>query len=253
MNLKGSVAIVTGGARGIGKAISAALLQSKAKVHFLDINVKEGKKVENEFENIYGKGMVKFVKCDVTNDQELHGAISDAVKQHGRLDILCNNAGVGPNCDMRHIVDTNLTAVMRGTTIALQYMDNTKGGHGGHIINMSSIGGLCFIPAANCAYNATKHGIVGFTRSFAQVTINVGVRLNCICPSVIETDMIKETVESDPSLKPQIDAIGMQSVDIVAKGFLQLLEDETKNGEAMRITTQNGIDYHIFSKEKIPV
>ncbi|CAB4044237.1 Hypothetical predicted protein, partial [Paramuricea clavata] len=85
------------------------------------------------------------------------------------------------------------------------------------------------------------------------VAIESGVRLNCICPSIVQTDLLRKSLERDPSVKQFIDQLGKQTVDVVAEGFIQLLNDEDKVGEAMRISVQNRIDYHTFSEQNIPL
>lgn len=253
MKLDGSVAVITGGARGIGKAIARSLLQNKAKVYLVDIDVHEGNRVQKEFENGFGVGMATFLECNITDKDKFEGILSKIVNDNGHLDILCNNAGIGGTDDIEKLVSINLTAVIRGTLLGVKYMDKNNGGHGGCIVNMGSVLGLCYFPYSNCAYIASKHGVVGFTRTYAKVAIEAGVRLNCICPTFVETDLLRKSVEENPSVQQSIDACGTQTVDVVAEGFIQLLNDEDKVGEAMRISVQNRIDYHTFSEEAVPL
>lgn len=254
MNLKGAITIVTGGSRGIGKAITTALLQNSAKVRFVDIDAEEGRKVEAVFDKEYGEGMAKFVECDVADSKKFEAILSDTVKQDGRLDILCNNAGLGGGADLDNLISINLTSVIRGTLLGVQYMDNTKGGHGGCIVNMASLAGLMYtgMPPDHASYIATKHGVVAFTTNLAAAAVRVGVRLNCICPTLIDTDMLRanfpppEDLDLD-LLRAGVDKVVPQAPELVAKGFIQLINDETKVGEAMRISMANGIDYHPLS------
>lgn len=215
--------------------------------------MEEGEKAQNEFNKEFGEGMATFTKCDVINEQEFEEAISFVVKQHGRLDILCNNAGVGYVPDFTRIIDINLSSVIRGTLIGLRYMDTSKGGHGGNIINIASILGLSYnrgdLVPESCVYHASKHGVVGFTKNVAKIAKQIGVRLNCICPSYVDTVLVREAMSHSPVLKSKLEALGLLSVDLVAKGFMELLKDENKCGEAMRITVKNGIDYHTFPED----
>ena len=253
MKLEGHTAVVTGGARGIGLAITKKLLQNKVKVYFLDVDITEGKSVQQHLDKEYGKGLAIFYSCDVTNAEQFKDILTKIAEENGSLDILCNNAGIGPTDDFQKLIDVNLTGTINGTKSAIDLMDTNKGGKGGNVINISSVAGLAFIPTPEPSYTASKHGIVGFTRSMAQSAIKMGVRLNCICPSTVDTRMLRETFKN-AELKEIASSLGtaIQSTDIVAKGFLQLLEDEEKVGEAMRITSQKGIDYHSFSPEPIP-
>ncbi|CAB4009673.1 15-hydroxyprostaglandin dehydrogenase [NAD(+)], partial [Paramuricea clavata] len=100
------------------------------------------------------------------------------------------------------------TAMIYGTIFAIDLMDTSKGGKGGNVVNMSSIAGLDFFPTPESSYDATKHGIVGFTRSMAQKIIQVGVRLNCICPSAVDTRMLRETFKN-ADVKEIFDSLGI--------------------------------------------
>ena len=253
MHLEGQVAIITGGAKGIGKAISEALLKEKVKVYIFDVDEVEMERVQERFNKEFGEGSTVCLKCDVTSQADFENAVNEVFKKQNRLDILCNNAGIPPtSCKVKKLIDTNLTSVIRGTLLALKYMDINNGGNGGNIIQMGSMSGLSYHPF-HCEYTATKHGIIGFTKGFAKEASKRGVRMNVMCPSCVDTDLLKAVTDKDPVMKQAVDAMGVQTVDIVSKGFMQLLHDEEKVGEVMRITVQNGIDFHTFPEEPIPV
>ncbi|CAB4019774.1 15-hydroxyprostaglandin dehydrogenase [NAD(+)]-like, partial [Paramuricea clavata] len=220
-------------------------------VYILDIDEAEMKNVQKQFNDEYCEGAAMCLKCDVTSQEEFENAVEQVFKKQNRLDILCNNAGTLPTSDIKKFVDTNLTSVIRGTLLALKYMDTNNGGSGGNIIQMGSMSGLSYSPYY-CEYTATKHGIIGFTKGFAKEALSRGVRLNCMCPSCVDTDMLK-TLTQNPVMKQAVDAMGVQTVDVVAKGFMQLLQDEEKVGEVMRITVKNGIDFHKFPEEPVPM
>lgn len=245
MKIDGAFAIVTGGANGIGKEITIALLEHGAKVSFIDINEAQGRKTEKELQEKYSPHQVTFIECDVTNKQHLKDALRKATGQNGGLDILCNNAGILNNEDWEAMINTNLTSLIQCTMIGLDLMDKTNGGHGGVILNMASLAGVIpyeFSPV----YAATKHGVVGFTRSIAQKALEKGVRLNLVCPSIVDTQMTTSIVEEN--WVEFIKKTGCVTPDTVAKGFIQLIQEDSRNGEALRVTVQNGIEVHQFQE-----
>ncbi|XP_028400418.1 15-hydroxyprostaglandin dehydrogenase [NAD(+)]-like [Dendronephthya gigantea] len=246
MKLANSVAVITGGARGIGKAITKSLLQNRAKVYFLDLDVTEGKIVQKNFEDEFGKGKATFLECDVTDTNKIEGILSNIVKENGQLDILCNNAGTADEMNIDKVIRINLTSVIHGTLLGVKYMDKNNGGKGGCIVNMASEAGIYYWPGPTGAYGASKHGVVGYTRAFAKNAIMSGVRLNCICPSFVDTDMMRFGMTNDPAMKTAVEKLGYVSSETVAEGFIKLLNDEEKVGEAMTISARNGIGYHDF-------
>lgn len=164
MKIEGAVAIVTGGASGIGKAICEKLLQSGAKIHFLDINKSVGEETQKSFNNQHGVGQAKFVCCDITSHDQLEASFRTAVKEHGRLDIVVNNAAIMDEIDWSKTLDVNLHSLIRSTFLGVELMKN------GVIINISSTGGIH--PVSFCpVYCASKFGVIGFTRSVAPASI----------------------------------------------------------------------------------
>ncbi|XP_028405588.1 15-hydroxyprostaglandin dehydrogenase [NAD(+)]-like [Dendronephthya gigantea] len=196
--------------------------------------------------------MATFLECNVRHKKMFAEILSKVVRENGHLDILCNNAGIGPSSnDVENMVCVNLVSVIEGTLLATKIMDKNNGGRGGCIVNIASTAGLFYFPASNCAYLASKHGVVSFTRAYAKVAMKSGVRINCICPSFVDTDMSRTSALLIPEVKQQQQALGVQTVDDVAKGFIQLLNVEDKVGEAMRISFKNGIEYHTFPPDPI--
>ncbi|XP_020894863.1 15-hydroxyprostaglandin dehydrogenase [NAD(+)]-like [Exaiptasia diaphana] len=137
MIIKGAVAMVTGGARGIGYAFCEELLKQGAKVVVLiDVLTKEGTDAQAALQAEYGPGSAVFIECDVTNNEDLKSAMNTVIKEHGKLDILCNNAGVAEQPDLEKTLNINLGGVIRGTKLGLELMSS------GVIINTSSVAGI---------------------------------------------------------------------------------------------------------------
>ncbi|KAH1169712.1 hypothetical protein KIL84_000697 [Mauremys mutica] len=189
MHVNGKVALVTGAAQGIGRAFVQALLEEGAKVALVDRNLEAGEESKAALDEQFEAQRTLFIQCDVSDQEQLQGAFKKTIEHFGRLDVVVNNAGVNNEKDWESTIQINLTSVIRGTYIGLEYM---RKGNGGVIINISSLAGL--MPAAHQpVYCATKHGIIGFTRSIAMAAQmgNYGVRLNTICPGFVNTPILQ--------------------------------------------------------------
>mgnify|MGYP003470106723 FL=1 len=194
MNLKDKVAIVTGGASGIGLATVKAFAEKGAKVVIADFNVEGGKKVEQEFKN---EGHdVLFVSVDTGNESAVESLVLDAVKTYGKLDIMINNAGIGNAAkthelsyeDYHNVIRVNQDGVFFGMKHAIKEMLKTGGGA---IVNTASILGVVGEPGA-LAYNASKHAVIGMTKSASLQYAAKRIRVNAIAPGYIETGLVNK-------------------------------------------------------------
>jgi len=186
--LKGQVALVTGAARGIGKAIAARLQAEGATVVINDI-------LADQLHQVLAKGIGSdAIVADVSVRKDVQAMVDRVVERFGKLDILVNNAGVEPKASVLEMTDdawdraiaVNLNGVFLGTQIAARHMVSRS--QGGRIIQISSIAAKNFLP--NCSnYCASKAGVNGFTREAARELAQYGITVNAICPGVIETEM----------------------------------------------------------------
>jgi NAD(P)-dependent dehydrogenase (short-subunit alcohol dehydrogenase family) len=190
---KGKIAIVTGAASGLGRALCEELSKIGAIVTIADLNAEEAKELA-KYINENG-GQARSERLNVTQAEEVKKVIDATYTDHGRLDYIFNNAGiliVGETFDMsiedwNRIFDVNLRGVAYGTAIAYPIMIQQGFGH---IVNMSSYQGL--IPAgAATAYAAAKHGIVGLSTSLRSEAANLGVKVSVVCPGFIDTPLFK--------------------------------------------------------------
>lgn len=189
--LTDQVAVITGGAGGIGKGIALGMADFGAKILVVDIDVEAGNATVGEIENKGGKAL--FVEANVMERDQLRAAIDAAVNHFGRLDILVNNAGGGRPVKFmaqsersrdRHI-EFNLGNLLTATHHAAEHM--IRLGNGGSIINITSIEGLRAAPAY-AVYAACKAAMINLTRSTAVEFAEHGIRVNAIAPDIIITD-----------------------------------------------------------------
>ncbi len=196
MNLNGKVALVTGGSRGIGKAIVTALADAGAKVVInYQRDTEAAEATLSEVQDMGGEGLI--YQADITSLEECENLVKATLDHFGRIDILVNNAGVRRDNllallkeeDWDVVIDTNLKGVFNCCKAALRPLLKQKSG--GRIINIASIAGLEG-NSGQSNYAAAKAGVVAFTKSMAKEIGRRGITVNAIAPGFIETDMTDE-------------------------------------------------------------
>ena len=229
MHLTGKTAIVTGGSRGIGRAIALCLAEQGAKVAV--IYAGNTAAAEETLQAITEKGgQAISIQCDVANEDAVNAMVKQVKEQFGSVDILVNNAGITRDgllmrmktADWQAVLDTNLTGTFFCTKAVTKIMMKQRSGA---IVNLTSVVGLtCNAGQAN--YAAAKSGIIGFTKSVAKELASRGIRANAVAPGCIDTDMT--AVLSDAVKEEMIKTIPLGRVaqpEEVAKAVLFLVSD----------------------------
>jgi NAD(P)-dependent dehydrogenase (short-subunit alcohol dehydrogenase family) len=231
--LKGRVALVTGAASGIGKATAALLAGSGARVVASDLRAGDD-----------------VVAADVTDGEAMRAVVAQAVETHGRLDLAANCAGVGgghaatheyPEAEFDRIVAINLRGTWLSMRAELEAMLTTGGGA---IVNVSSTLGLRGSPFA-APYSASKHGVLGLTKTAALEYAQQGIRVNAVCPGAIDTPMMDETFERFPGFRETLTAYvpmgRMGGADEVAGAIAWLCSDAASFVTGEALTVEGGL------------
>ena len=192
--LTGKSALITGGGRGIGRAIALAFARQSARVAVAGRTIEPLQEVANEI----GNGSIALV-CDVSDPESVARMFTEMRERFGNPDILVNNAGIAESATLVNTTDElwdrhlaiNLSGTFYCTRAALPAMLKTGWGR---IINIASIAGKTGAPYI-AAYSASKHGVLGLTRSVALEVATSGVTVNAICPGYVDTDMVTRGVE----------------------------------------------------------
>jgi len=203
----GKVALVTGGASGLGRGSAIALAKEGAKIVVADVAVSEAEVTAQAITAAGGQAI--FVKADITKSSEVEAMVQTTVEAFGRLDFALNNAGIDgvrartadyPEEVWHQVINVNLTGVFLCMKSELALM--VKQGSG-VIVNMSSVAGVTGFPG-HAAYTASKHGVIGLTKTAAIDYAKVGIRINAICPAYTRTPMLDKMLGQYPALETKL-------------------------------------------------
>jgi NAD(P)-dependent dehydrogenase (short-subunit alcohol dehydrogenase family) len=245
--LDNKVAVITGGASGIGEGTVRLFAQEGARIVIADVQDDKGKRLEDELDE-----RAVYVHTDVTQEDQIKGAIDAAVRKFGRLDCLYNNAGIpGPNEGIASIAadifDSTVDVLFRAAFLGMKHAAPVMRAQGsGSIISTASVAGLD-TGAAGHIYSACKAAVIHLTRSVAKELGEQGIRVNCICPGGIATpifgkamglssDLADQTVDMMKMLLPQAQPIPRAGLpEDIAKAALWLASDDSSfvNGHAL--------------------
>ncbi|MFO1246078.1 MAG: SDR family oxidoreductase [Ramlibacter sp.] len=199
--LQGRVAVVTGGAQGIGEACARRLAQEGCRLVITDVADAAGEKLAAELG-------ARYVHCDVGDKTQVDALVDAAVAAHGGIDILVNNAGIFKAADFLDVTEADFDAVLRvnlkGAFLVGQAVARVMARAGkGSIVNMSSVNGTLAIPTI-ASYNVSKGGINQLTRAMALALADHGIRVNAVAPGTIATELAAKAVLTSDDAKQRI-------------------------------------------------
>ena len=241
MRLEGKVAIVTGGAQGIGETTAKLFAKEGAKVVVADFDAEGGKGTVEDIKNDGGEAL--FFEVNVTDVENTQAMIDKTVEEYDRLDVVVNNAGITQDSFLvkmdeeqwDKVIDVNLKGVYNCTKPAAQVMMEQE--EGGVILNATSVVGL-YGNIGQTNYAATKFGVIGMTKTLSKELAPKGVRVNAVAPGYTMTAMM-ETVPDKvlDSLKKKVPLKRLGQPEDIAYGYLYLASDEAAyvNGEVLSI------------------
>ncbi|KAI8991100.1 hypothetical protein BDF20DRAFT_831179 [Mycotypha africana] len=242
-SVKDKVVVITGGSQGIGKAIADALIDNGAKVVIGDILEQKGQEAVAAYNKKAGSKVAVFIRTDVTKYEDNLALFKLADTEFGKVDHALLGAGIATNANSNftalddhletNIFDVNVTGLIKGTKVALLYM--AKRG-GGSIVHIASVAGFYSSPGLS-SYSASKHAVVGYTRSFQLMPHICNVRVNALCPYWVETDLIRSvsnaTAEDDLLYADIVKNSPRTPMSTVIDAFFTLITDESRNTQTL--------------------
>lgn len=207
-SLAGKIILITGAAGGIGLAAAQVLSSRGARLMLSDVDEAGGRKVAADLEQ--AGGTAQFAACDVTDSASVQALVEATVAEFGRLDCAVNNAGVEhqharladhDDADFDRAIAVNLKGVYLCMKFELREMQKQGGGV---IVNVASVAGLGGAPQLG-GYAASKHGVIGLTRTAAIEYAKRGIRVNAVCPSYTNTEMVQRMIARHPPMKDVLD------------------------------------------------
>jgi len=248
MKLSGQVAVVTGAASGIGRGTALAFAEHGIKVVVADINAQGAAETVSLIEAAGGTAV--FVSCDVRDEEQVKQLVASTVDTYGRLDYAFNNAGIemenqrldeGSMRSFDMIMDVNVKGVWLCMKYQLQHM-LIQGN--GAIVNAASVAGLGAAPKM-AVYSASKHAVLGLTRTAAIEYARKNIRVNAICPAVIDTAMYQRVCEMDPRIAERMPALHPMGrvgrVEEIAASVLYLCSDGAGFTTGHALTVDGGM------------
>jgi NAD(P)-dependent dehydrogenase (short-subunit alcohol dehydrogenase family) len=249
MRLEGKVALITGGASGMGMVASKLFAAEGAKVALTDLSDETGEKVAAEIAEAGGEAL--YVHADVSSEADARAMVEAAVQRFGKLDVLYNNAGImlgddgSVDATDESVWDRTLAINVKGVAFGCKYgVPAMIAGGGGSIINVASFVAWLGAATSQTAYTASKGAVLAMTREIAVEYARKGVRCNALCPGPIETPMLMELLSDEAKRQRRFVHIPMGRLgqaDELAKAALFLASDDSSYMTGASLIVDGGI------------
>lgn len=242
--LEQKIAVVTGGAQGIGKATVKLFASEGAVVVIWDVNEEKASQTISELKSVSEK--IEFQKVNVTSLESVTEAAAQIVNKHKKIDILINNAGITRDASLlkmtaeqwKQVIDVNLTGVFNCTKAVIPAMIENKYGR---IVNTSSVVGL-YGNFGQTNYVATKSGIIGMTKVWARELGRKGINVNAVAPGFIATDMVTSVPEKVIEMLKEKTPLGkLGDPEDIANAYLFLVSDQAKYVTGTVLSVDGGL------------
>ena len=244
--LDGKIVVITGAAQGLGEAVASRFGEEKAIVVLVDVKVEKLRAVA---ERLKKEGVEVYVQpCDVSDSDQVHRIIECVVVELGRIDVLVNCAGIHMTTRFHELTveewDRVMDVNLRGTFLFIHevYPLMKKKGYG-RIVNFSSTAGIAVSNFGGAHYTASKHGVMGLTKAVAKEGGPFGIRVNAVCPGIIDTDMVRETVSEEKAneYKKAVPVLRIGTPEEVAELVLFLVSDRSSYITGIGINVSGGL------------
>jgi len=244
LKLAGKVALVTGAAQGIGKAVALLLARNGADIAVSDINLEKAAETAKEIEAMGRKAMA--IKVDVANSGDVERMVQTILERFGQIDVLVNNAGIARDKlilrmteeDWDAVLDINLKGTFNCTKAVVRHMSRQRSGK---IVNIASVVGEMG-NAGQANYSASKAGVIGFTKTIAREFAQRGINVNAIAPGYIQTPMTEALPEkAKEELKNMIPLERLGQPEDVAEAVLFLVSDASDYITGQVLNVNGGI------------
>lgn len=244
MELEGKVALITGAAQGIGRAIALLLASNGADIVVSDINLEKAKETSKEIEAMGRRSIA--IKVDVSKAEEVEQMVEKVINEFGKIDILVNNAGITRDKlilrmteeDWDLVLNVNLKGTFNCTKAVIRHMSKQRSGK---IVNIASVSGEMGNPG-QANYSASKAGVIGFTKTIAREFAQRGINVNAIAPGYIETPMTEVLPEKvKEELKKMIPMERLGQPEDVAQAVLFLVSERSNYITGQVLNVNGGI------------
>lgn len=242
--LQNKVAIIAGATSGIGKAMAALFAEEGAQVIFTGRREAAGKAVEEEIRKLGYNA--EFVQVDSTNPEQLQALVDHVLAKYGRIDVLCNNAGVSAGGEFTQmdlekefdwLMNVNVRTYFALSKLVIPHMQKAGAGS---IINTASVGAVMAMPY-QVTYAATKAAVVQMTRSLAKRYAAEGIRVNSLLPGLTHSEMVEEGSAFEKAVLPTVPMKRAASAREIAMGALFLASDESSYATGLSLLLDGGV------------